>query len=152
MQWGTLISSEKHQFHLIARQKFSPLTHTGYVSHYFEAENPATLPPSICNQVYPPRCSCLGLAPSPEEQANTGTAVTANKTWQAEPQLPLLLHQFSSAARQLCGSCSLPVLHQPLLSSPAPPRRVSVQTWQQSTAGCRAPAPPGERELGRCEP
>ena len=65
------------------------------------------------------------------------------------PASPPSVQLRGSAAR---GSRSLPVLCHPQPSSPAPLRPAPVQTWQQSTAGCRAPAPPGERELGRCEP
>lgn len=94
-------------------------------------------PRTTSSEVYPPRCCCPGLTPSPAEQANTGTAVTANKNRQAKPLLPLLLHQLSPAACLLEPLCFPP----PHALVPSP-----VQTWQLSSAGCRAPALVGKEK------
>lgn len=60
----TLISSPKYHFHLITRQKFSPLTHPVYASYYFEAENPATHPNQYATEFILPDAAALGSHPA----------------------------------------------------------------------------------------
>lgn len=95
-------------------------------------------PQTTSSEVYPPRCGCPGLAPSPAEQANSGRAVTANRNRRAKTLLPLLLHH--SALRHAPWSLSV-CFSPPRALVPSP-----VQTWQLSSAGCRAPALVGKEK------
>ena len=113
MQWGTLVSSPKHLFYLITRQKFSPLTHSVYVLYYFEVENPATPPnnmqPSLSSQMQLPWART-----QPKRAGKHWHGCNSKQNLAGRAPAPS-----SPPSVQLCGSAA-PWLLQPPSSPPAP--------------------------------
>lgn len=111
MQWGTLLSSQKHQvFQSQGRNLVLFLTHTVYVPYCFEVENPATPPKLHATKFILPDAAART---QPKRAGEHWHGCKSKQNLAGRAPAPS-----SPPSVQLCGSAALWLLQRP---SPLPP-------------------------------